>query len=322
LRVARLSFREGRTSRAAVGRRGDRATDTRLRSASTSGRAGRPGRPGAHHAVDGAGLGVALLRLRQGGACRTTVRLLRGDGPCLPLRTAAARGRASRPRRPSADLAIDWAGLRVARLHAGRGHAVARGIRHLGGDGGELRTTAAPGAALEDLRPGLAHQHDQGARARGTIARTSHLDRHSGRGVVGRDSEDLGPALRHTAAVATASVQIATGFRPTNVDVALAVIVGGQEVVHAMLARIREGLGVTLLRLAVRLAAILARHGTRHHTATALLVASRPATRLPEGARLRVAPLRLLQHGASRAAVGRGAGDGARLRLDTTAAPG
>jgi len=45
--------------------------------------------------------------------------------------------------------------------------------------------------------------------------------------------------LRHTAAVATASVQIATGFRPTNVDVALAVIVGGQEVVHAMLACIR-----------------------------------------------------------------------------------
>jgi len=37
---------------------------------------------------------------------------------------------------------------------------------------------------------------------------------------------------------------------------------------------------------------------------------------------LRVARLRLLQHGASRAAVGRGTGDGARLRLDTTTALG
>lgn len=162
VRVAQLHLRQGRARRTAIAGLGGNGTGGGLTATVARRRARRPRRPRAHGAVDGTGLRVARLRLRQGRAARAAV----GRGPRHPagLRfeaTATLLG-AGRPRRPGAHLAVDRARLRVARLslRQGRAHGTAVGGRHSHGARLGLQATATPVRADRPRRPRAHHTFD------------------------------------------------------------------------------------------------------------------------------------------------------------------
>jgi len=114
--VARLLLRHHGTGRATIGRGRQHPAGLHLGAAVARLGARGPRGPSTHHAVDGAALGIARLRLRQDGAPVATEGHVAHHRPGLRLRAATAGPGARRPRRPATDLAVDRAGLCVARL--------------------------------------------------------------------------------------------------------------------------------------------------------------------------------------------------------------
>jgi len=150
LRVAFLGLQQSRARGATMRRRHRHGAGLRLHTTTTRLGAGRPRGPAADGTPDGAGLGVADLRLGHGRAGDAAKSRLRGDRASAGLTASATGHGTGRPGGPGAHLTVDGARLGVARLRCdGLGASLVLAGRALrlaatgAGHGTRLNATAA-----------------------------------------------------------------------------------------------------------------------------------------------------------------------------------
>jgi hypothetical protein len=133
-----------------VGRRDVHGVRAGLGAAAAGLGAGAPGIPGVH-AVDGAGVGVAVLPGFEVGARGATADGCRGNRPGLLLHPPAALLGAGAPSAPESGMAVDRAALGAAGLGVAEGGALDATVLHVD-DNGAGPGPRAPPAGLRASR--------------------------------------------------------------------------------------------------------------------------------------------------------------------------